>query len=191
MTSANRVAKTGVTTTVATARSRSDASAPPPRTVRFAGPSITTETKMYMTQTSPLPDPVDQPEFYQTIPTKRLLAWVVDVVLIGILTAIVIPFTLFIGLLILPFLYATISFIYRWVSLARSSATPGMRLMAIHFRDNRGAPLDSGTALFHTLGYFVSVAVFPLQLISIITILLIERHQSLTDMVLGTTALNR
>jgi len=29
---------------------------------------------MYMTQTSPLPDPVDQPEFYQTIPTKRLLA---------------------------------------------------------------------------------------------------------------------
>ena len=66
-----------------------------------------------------------------------------------------------------------------------------MRLMAIHFRDNRGAPLDSGTALFHTLGYFVSVAVFPLQLISIITILLSERHQSLTDMVLGTTALNR
>ena len=58
---------------------------------------------MYMTQTSPLPDPVDQPEFYQTIPTKRLLAWVVDVVLIGILTAIVIPFTLFIGLLIITY----------------------------------------------------------------------------------------
>jgi len=105
--------------------------------------------------------------------------------------AIVVPFTLFLGLLFLPFLYATLSFFYRWISLSRSSATPGMQLMAIHFRDTRGAGLDSGTALFHTLGYFVSVAVFPLQLISILMILMSERHQSLTDMVLGTTALNR
>ncbi len=146
---------------------------------------------MYMTQTTPLPDPVDQPEFYQSIPTKRLLAWVVDVVLIGILTAIVLPFTLFLGLLFLPFLYATLSFLYRWISLARSSATPGMRLMAIHFRDGRGQALDGGTALFHTIGYFVSIAVFPLQLISIVMILMTERHQSLTDMVLGTSARNR
>ena len=109
---------------------------------------------MYMTQTSHLPDPVDQPEFYQTIPTKRLLAWVVDVVLIGILTAIVVPFTLFLGLLFLPFLYATLSFFYRWISLSRSSATPGMQLMAIHFRDTRGAGLDSGTAFVPHAGVF-------------------------------------
>ena len=138
-----------------------------------------------------LPDPVDQPEYYTNIPAKRFLAWVVDVVLIGLLTALTIPFTLFLSLFVLPLVFATLSFFYRWISLARSSATPGMRLMAIDFSDRDGQPFDSGTALLHVIGYFVSIAVFPLQLISTLTILVSARHQSLTDIVLGTAALNR
>lgn len=138
-----------------------------------------------------LPDPVDQPEYYTNIPAKRFLAWVVDVILIGLLTALTIPFTFFLSLFVLPVVYATFSFLYRWISLTRSSATPGMRLMSIEFSDREGQPFDSGTALLHVVGYFVSVAVFPLQFISILTILVSSRHQSLTDIVLGTAALNR
>lgn len=124
-------------------------------------------------------------------PVKRLLAWVVDVLLIAVLTAVVVPFTLFIGLFFLPVLYAVLSFLYRWVTLANGSATWGMRLFAVSIRQPDGAPLDSSTAFLHTAGYFVSVIVFPLQLISIALMLISPNRQGLTDHVLGTVALNR
>ena len=71
-----------------------------------------------------LPDPDTDPALYEDVPTKRLFAWVVDVIIIALLTAIVVPFTLFTAFFFLPVLYAVISFLYRWVSLSRSSATP-------------------------------------------------------------------
>lgn len=138
-----------------------------------------------------LPDPGARPEFYDGVVLKRGIAWLVDAILIGVLTAITLPFTLFLGVFFLPFLYMVIGFLYRWVSLSRSSATPGMMLTAIEFRDRYGARFDSGLGFLHTAGYTVSVAVFPLQLISIALMLISERGQGLTDHGLGTTALNR
>ncbi|MXQ06968.1 RDD family protein [Alphaproteobacteria bacterium GH1-50] len=138
-----------------------------------------------------LPDPVTEAEFYADVPTKRLIAWFVDIVLISLLTALVTILSLFTALFILPVVYGVISFVYRWVSLTRRSATPGMRLVALEMRRADGDRFDGPTALMHTAGYFVSVAVFPLQLISIVLMLMSERRQGLTDMVLGTAALNR
>ena len=66
-----------------------------------------------------------------------------------------------------------------------------MRLMAIELRDASGARLDLGLAFLHTIGYTVSWAVAPLQLISVILMAATPRGQGLTDMVLGTAALNR
>ncbi len=137
-----------------------------------------------------LPDPETHSEFYEDVPSKRLIAWFVDFLFIALLTAFLSIFTLFTALFILPLFYAAISFVYRWVSLSRRSATPGMRLMAIEFRRADGEHFDGGTAFMHTAGYFVSVAVFPLQLISIGAMLMTERRQGLTDMVLGTVAMN-
>ena len=138
-----------------------------------------------------LPDPDTQPEFYEDVPTKRLIAWVADVILISVITAILTVFSLFTALFILPLLYATVSFLYRWVSLARSSATPGMRLVSLEFQTRDGRDFDGATAFMHTLGYFVSVAVFPLQLVSVGCMLMTEKRQGLTDLVLNTAALNR
>jgi len=137
------------------------------------------------------PDPQIQPQFYDGVPTKRLLAWVVDTLVITALVLVMIPFTAFIGLFFLPLLYIILGFAYRVVTLSRGSATWGMRLMAIELRDMRDQPLDTGTAFVHTLGYTVSVMFTPLQLISMVLMLSTERRQGLTDMVLGTTALNR
>jgi uncharacterized RDD family membrane protein YckC len=149
-------------------------------------------TEMSATDSFPgLPDPETRPDFYEGVTLKRGIAWVVDVTLIAILTALALPLTLFLGVFFLPLLYGVISFLYRWVSLSRSSATPGMRLAAIEFRDRFGAPFDSGTGLLHTVGYTLSVMMFPLQLVSIALMLISERGQGLTDHVLGTTALNR
>ena len=144
----------------------------------------------YMSQ-SGLPDPAVQPEFYDDVPTKRLIAWFADVILISIITAILTVLSLFTALFILPLLYATVSFIYRWVSLTRSSATPGMRLVSLEMQTREGRDFDGGTAFMHTLGYFVSVAVFPLQLVSIGCMLMTDKRQGLSDLVLNTAALNR
>ncbi len=138
-----------------------------------------------------LPDPETEAAFYDGVPTKRFLAWIVDVALIAFMTLLVIPFTAFTGLFFLPLLYAMIGFLYRWVTLARGSATWGMRLSAVEIRRADGARLDPVTAFCHVAGYTVSVALFPLQLISIGLMLITPAAQGLTDLVLGTAGVRR
>lgn len=138
-----------------------------------------------------LPDPTTRPEVYAGVPLKRGFAWIVDAILIAIITAIAVPFTAFIGLFFLPFLYFALGFLYRWVTIATGSATLGMRFAAIELRNRYGEPLDSAQALLHTAGYTVSMMIFPMQLVSIVLMLISERGQGLTDHVLGTTAINR
>ena len=138
-----------------------------------------------------LPDPETRPEFYASVPLKRAFAWFADLILIAILTAIVVPFTAFIGAFFLPFLFFVVGFLYRWVLLSNGSATLGMRLAAIEFRNSGGDHFDANTAFLHTAGYTVSFLIFPLQLLSIALMLISERGQGLNDHVLGTTAVNR
>ncbi len=137
------------------------------------------------------PDPHTQPEFYQGIPTKRLLAWGVDMIIIVGLCLVILPFTVFTGIFFFPLMMLVVGFIYRVATLANGSGTWGMRLLSMELRQANDRPLDAGTAFMHTLGYSVSIAMAPLQLISVILMLTSERRQGLTDMVLGTVALNR
>lgn len=138
-----------------------------------------------------LADPVTQPQFYRDVAGKRLLAWVIDTILITLICLLIVPFTAFIALFFFLGLMAVVSFVYRVITLAGGSATLGMRLLAIEFRDRTGARFDLGTAFLHTVGYTVSWAVAPLQLISVILMATSGRGQGLTDMLLGTAALNR
>ncbi|WP_028913887.1 RDD family protein [Pseudorhodobacter ferrugineus] len=140
---------------------------------------------------SALPDPDYQAEFYAGVPFKRGMAWIVDTVLTVILTAIIVPFTAFTALFFLPFLYLIVNLLYRWISLSRSSATPGMRFAAIEFRRSDGRVFDTATAFMHTLGYSLSIAFVLPQVLSIAMMLLGPRGQGLTDTVLGTVALNK
>lgn len=147
---------------------------------------------MYATNPYPnLPDPMVQPEFYDSVVIKRGLAWVIDAVLILALVVPAVVMTAFIGLFFLPFLFFIVGFIYRVATLTGGSATWGMRMMAIEFRDQRGEHFDFSQAFLHTLGYTISMSVFPLQLVSIAMMFLTERGQGLTDMIMGTVALNR
>jgi uncharacterized RDD family membrane protein YckC len=66
-----------------------------------------------------------------------------------------------------------------------------MRLMAVTLRDRDGGRLDAATAFAHVLGYTVSMALFPLQLVSIALMIALGRGQGLTDLVLGTAVINR
>ncbi|NNE86577.1 MAG: RDD family protein [Silicimonas sp.] len=145
----------------------------------------------YTATMSGLPNPTSQAELYEDVPTKRFFAWIIDVVVIAVLTALVTPFTFFTALFFLPVLYAVLSFLYRWVTLTTGSATWGMRMVALEMRQSDGRPFTGSTAFLHTVGYVISVVTFPLQLISIALMLMSERKQGLSDMVLGTAAINR
>ncbi|WP_197916553.1 RDD family protein [Thiosulfatihalobacter marinus] len=138
-----------------------------------------------------LPDPQTQAEFYADVPLKRLFAWVIDVVLIAIACLLILPFTAFTGVFFFPALMAVVGFVYRVVTLASGSATWGMRLVSLEMRRQTGDRFDFATALLHTIGFYVSVAMAPLQLISIVLMLLSARAQGLTDHVMGTVAINR
>ena len=137
------------------------------------------------------PDPQTSPQFYDGIAAKRLLAWVVDMVLILLICLVIVLLTALTGLFVFPLLMLVVGFFYRWSTLAGGSATFGMRLMAMELRDARDRPLDGGLALMHTIGYTVSVAFPLLQVISIVLMMNSERRQGLTDMVLGTVPMNK
>jgi uncharacterized RDD family membrane protein YckC len=137
-----------------------------------------------------LPDPERQSAFYEGVTVKRGIAWVLDTIAIGLVTLLVSAVTI-VGLFIIPLIFLVVGFLYRWLTIASSSATPGMAMMAIEFRTARGERFDSGTAFLHTLGYTVSISIPLLQVASIVLMFVSERGQGLTDMVLGTVALNR
>lgn len=138
-----------------------------------------------------LPDPQLHAEFYADVPLKRAIAWVIDGILIAVLTVIAIPFTAFTGLFFLPVLWLVLGFVYRMTTLAGGSATWGMRMMAISFRGHSGAPMNAGEAFLHTLIYTMSMSFVIPQVISIGTMLFTERGQSLGDLCLGTVAINK
>lgn len=138
-----------------------------------------------------LPNPDTQPEFYADVPTKRLVAWVLDLIVIVAISAVIVPFTAFVGLFFFGFLMLVTGFVYRTVTLATGSATWGMRLVSIEFRDRTGRQFDLGSAFLHTLGYHLSFSFFPAQIVSIILMLTTSRAQGLTDHVMGSVAINR
>ena len=138
-----------------------------------------------------LPDPDLQPQFYDGVPGKRLMAFIIDTILILLLCVITVVLTAFVGIFVWPILVATISFVYRTLTLASGSATWGMRFAGIEIRAADGAALDLMQAALHTLGYLISMAIPILQIISIVMMLTGARKQGLTDMMLGTVALNR
>lgn len=153
-----------------------------------------------MTQTSPvfaLPDPDTRPEFYDGVLIKRFFAWLIDFVLIAIPTVIlfvvtIIPLVLtFFGVFLIPVMMAGIAFLYRWSTLASGSATLGMRMMALELREADGSRLRGSTALYHTIGFQLSMAIPLIQLASVVMMITGARKQGLSDLVLDTAMINR
>ncbi len=148
---------------------------------------------MYSEPISHLPDPQRQSEFYDSVTVKRGIAWVLDTVIIAAFTLVVSFFfaITIIGILFIPLLTFAIGFVYRWWTIGSGSATWGMRTMSIELRDAYGRRLTNGQAFWHTIGFTLSVIIFPLQIVSVIMMFVSERGQGLTDHFLGTVALNR
>lgn len=142
-----------------------------------------------------LPDPDRDAQFYEGVPLRRFAAWLVDLAIVLVAG---VPLAVLFGLLTLGFGFALFpaivggtAFLYRVLTLAGGSATWGMRFTGLEFRRHDGTRLDLLFALLHTAITAVCFGVFVLQLVSCGTILWTRYRQSLADIVLGTTAINR
>jgi uncharacterized RDD family membrane protein YckC len=141
--------------------------------------------------TRALPDPVRHAAFYEGVAAKRALAWGIDSVITGLAALLVLPFTAFVAVFFFPLLFGVVNLAYRCVTLANFSATPGMWLLGVEFRQADGSRLDAPTAVLHTLGtMFTWTTVLP-QVASAALMAMHPRGQGLTDLVLGTVAIRR
>lgn len=137
-----------------------------------------------------LPDPKTQPAFYDGVGVKRLLAWVLDTVIIGAIAVVVASIPLFLLWFIFPLVFLVISLIYRIGTIRAFSATLGMRVFNIELRDHHGQRLDGSTAAMHTIGFMIASAFFIPQVASVVLMLMSERGQGLHDMFTGVVAIN-
>ena len=138
-----------------------------------------------------LPDTIAQAAFYETVPTNRLFVWILDAAIILGICLVVLPFTGFLGIFFWPLMWLVVGFAYRTITIANRSDTWGMRLVSIELLNRTGARLDLTKAIFHTLGYIISIGIFLLQAVSIVLICASMRGQSLIDHVLGAVMLNK
>ncbi|MEM1374033.1 MAG: RDD family protein [Pseudomonadota bacterium] len=138
-----------------------------------------------------LPDPARQAGFYEGVAVKRFIAFFLDLLIILVLSLVPVVATLGLGAFVFPLIFLVVGFLYRVLTLAAGSATWGMRLMAIELRRIDAEKFSMGDAAVHTLAFYFSFGVIPLQLISAVLMLTTARGQGLTDMLFGTVALNR
>ncbi len=136
------------------------------------------------------PDPERHAAFYSGVPAKRAMAWIIDTIFVTLIVVLIALITALTALFILPLVWLSVGFLYRWVTISGRSATWGMRLMSIELLDRYGQRFDAATAFLHTLGYSLSMAFVLPQILSVGLMLISRRGQGLTDMVLGSVAIN-
>lgn len=139
---------------------------------------------------SGLPDPQFNPDFYRDVTSKRFFAWIIDVIIISILTVVLSTITI-VGLFFIPLIFVVVDFFYRALTISSGSATLGMRMMSIELRTYDGERLTSGLAAMHTLLYMASFGIFLAQLASVFFMITSPRGQGLVDRLLGVVAINR
>ena len=138
-----------------------------------------------------LPDPDLDGHYYDKVPTRRLVAWVFDGIITFGMTFLISVFTVGLGFFIFPAIWLIVGLIYRTATIANDSATWGMRIVGIEFRDKTGKKFSTGLAFAHTLIFTIGTGIFLMQLASVVLILSSRYGQSIQDMLLGTTAVNR
>ncbi|MGB0926767.1 MAG: RDD family protein [Pikeienuella sp.] len=147
-----------------------------------------------MTYADPLsgpPNPDTDPQFYDGVPAKRLLAFAIDVVAVWGVAIVISVLTLGIGFFLFAPLVFVIDVVYRVITIGNKSATPGMRVMGIELRDARGDRLTIGQAALHTALFYVAMAFVIIQLISVLLMAGSRYGRGVHDMPFSTTMINR
>lgn len=126
---------------------------------------------------------------------SRAVAWVIDgffIAIISWLVLLVVGFGTFgIGFLLAPLVGIGATFAYRFLTIASASRTLGMGLMGLEFRGADGHRLDRTDALVHTALYMLIFFSVVGQILTCLTAMATPKHQTIADLLVGSTAINR
>ena len=135
---------------------------------------------------------LDDVRAYEGVLTRRVVAFCIDYLIIGLL---MIPFAILVFLLgiitlglgwgLFGVLFPLVALIYVWNTLGgRNQATTGMRMMGIRLDRLDGKPVDGLLAVVHTVLFWAgNVVLTPLILLAT---LFTDRKRTLHDLLLGT-----
>ncbi|MDQ0454092.1 RDD family protein [Rhizobium paknamense] len=131
---------------------------------------------------------------YSGVLSRRVFAFMIDYVLVGLLMLVAIVAVFFLGIITLglgwllyPILFFLVAGLYFGLSMASpAQATPGMRAMGIALIRLDGGRIDFVTAIAHlALFWILNSVLTPLILLAG---LFIERSRLIHDLLLGTAA---
>jgi uncharacterized RDD family membrane protein YckC len=150
-----------------------------------------------MAMSDNLPDPATNPELYDGVLTRRVLAFIVDMVIVSLalgavsLVGFILGFLTF-GLGWLATLIVLPLIVIGYYALTLGSparATIGMQMMDLVLTPTRGQPLDGPVAFVHTLLFWITAWIaWP---ISLVVALFTPRRQMVHDLIAGTLMLRR
>lgn len=144
-------------------------------------------------------DPATQPELFEGVLLRRVVALFIDVLVMAIPLAFLALFIFMFGLVTLGlgwFLFLAFGPVaviwailyYGFTFGSAASATVGMRMMDIEMRTWYGAPAYFVLGAVHAIGYWISVS-FLTPLVLLVA-LVNDRKRLLHDMLLGTIVIN-
>jgi len=144
-------------------------------------------------------DPVMNPELFEGVLARRLLAFVIDLIILALPVVFLSMFIFVIGVvtfglgfifyaLLTPIMVLWALFYYGITLGSRHSATIGMRAMDIEMRTWYGSPAYFVLGAVHAVVFWITVSIFtPLILL---VCFFNERRRCLHDMLIGTVIIN-
>ena len=137
-----------------------------------------------------LPDPDADPQFYEGVPARRLLAAFIDFVALWGAAFLFLIGTLGIGFFVLGLFLLVADFAHRVIMISAGSATIGMRLARIELRRRDGRRFDMAHAIGHTLLFYLASVSVIAQLISVIMMMGSPLGRGLHDLPFGSTMIS-
>jgi uncharacterized RDD family membrane protein YckC len=142
-------------------------------------------------------EPLTDPRMFEGVRTRRILAFLIDAVVIALLTvvasiavAVLGVLTLGLGWLLFPLLWPGVALLYCAFTMGGPrSATLGMRAQGLEARFLDGSRFNPGIAAIHSILFYISVGVLTpfILLVSLFT----DRKRLLHDLVLGSVVVRR
>ena len=141
-------------------------------------------------------DPLSNPALFDGIRSKRVFAFLIDVLVVAFFTFVAGILVFFLGIFTLglawffyAFLWQAVALIYTAVTLGGpNAATPGMRAMGIEMRLWYGARPYALLAAMHVLLFWLSFTL--LTPLVVLVSLFSDRKRLLHDLILGTIVVN-
>jgi uncharacterized RDD family membrane protein YckC len=144
-----------------------------------------------------LPDPATAPELFDGLLTRRVMAYLVDLVLMSVLVMAICMVGAILGFFTFGLAWVSLVFavpvaIVAYYAMTLGSArraTVGMQMMDIVLTPTRGQPLDGWLAILHALVFWVTIWVcWP---VTLLFALFTPRRQMIHDFIMGTLMVRR